>query len=194
MRERRSAPGRARAFIQTCGVRGRYGTEPVQQPRRGRACRGVRVGVILVATARPGAAACGTERALSPSQLRNWSGFAVVVAMAGILIATLTPLDGTAAGCPLGVPCLAWHAALFGLLGVAAAMRYATSEAARRSPRRVLGMVVLAMWVLAAGTEIGQGWVTGRDPQLIDWVADMAGALAGLFLGSAAMRWVLARL
>ena len=110
---------------------------------------------------------------------------------AGILLATLTPLDGVEGGCPLGLPCLAWHFGLFAGLGVAIAARYATSDAARRSPQRVLGMVVLGVWMFAAATEIGQGWVDGREPQLIDWVADMAGAVTGLLLGSVLLRWLL---
>ena len=111
--------------------------------------------------------------------------------MVGILVATLTPLDGAGTGCPLGLPCLAWHFGLFAALGVPIAARFATSEAARRSPRRTLGMVVLAFWLFAAGGEIAQGWVEGRDPQLFDWVADMAGALTGLLVGSTALRWLL---
>ena len=110
---------------------------------------------------------------------------------AGILHATLTPNDGVEGGCPLGLPCLAWHFGLFAGLGVAIAARYATSDAARRSPQRVLGMVVLGVWMFAAATEIGQGWVDGREPQLIDWVADMAGAVTGLLLGSVLLRWLL---
>ena len=127
--------------------------------------------------------------------------------MVGILVATLTPLDGDGTGCPLGLPCLAWHFGLFAALGVPIAARFATSEAARRSPRRALAyghsagefvllhawrkMVVLAFWLFAAGGEIAQGWVEGRDPQLFDWVADMAGALTGLLVGSTALRWLL---
>lgn len=110
---------------------------------------------------------------------------------ASILLATLTPITGAEHGCPFGLPCLAWHFGLFAALGVAIAARYATSEAARRSPRRVLGMVVLVIWLFAAASEMAQGWVDGRDPQLVDWVANMAGAIVGLLLGSAALRWLL---
>ena len=131
------------------------------------------------------------EPLLSPAQLRSWSGFAIVVVGAGILLATLSPISGAEDGCPLGVPCLAWHFGLFAAFGVAIAARYATSEAARRSPQRVLGMVALAIWVFAAATEIGQGWVDGRDPELLDWLANMAGAVSGLLLGSTALRWLL---
>ena len=131
------------------------------------------------------------EQLLSLAQLRSWSGFAIVVVGAGILLATLSPIRGAEDGCPLGVPCLAWHFGLFAGFGVAIAARYAASEAARRSPQRVLGMVALAIWVFAAATEIGQGWVDGRDPELLDWLANMAGAVFGLLLGSTALRWLL---
>ena len=131
------------------------------------------------------------EQLLSLAQLRSWSGFAIVVVGAGILLATLSPISGAEDGCPLGVPCLAWHFGLFAGFGVAIAARYATSEAARRSPQRALGMVALAIWVFAAATEIGQGWVDGRDPELLDWLANMAGAVFGLLLGSTALRWLL---
>ena len=130
------------------------------------------------------------EHRLDTRRLRNWSSVAVAAAGGAILIATLAPVGG-GGGCPLGLPCVAWHFALFAALGAAIAARYATSEAARRSPRRVLGMVVLALWVFAAATELAQGQLDGRDPQLADWVANMAGGLAGLMLGSIGLRWLI---
>ena len=54
-------------------------------------------------------------------------------------------------------------------------------------------MLVLAIWLLAAATELAQGWVDGRDPDALDWVADMLGALVGLIAGSAGLRWLLER-
>ena len=121
-----------------------------------------------------------------------------MLAVALILVTTLRPNGGDGAGgagpgCPLGVPCAVGHLVAFALLGVPVALRFATSEAARRSPRRSLAMVVLAIWLLATGTELAQGWVDGRDPDLGDWVADMLGAFAGLIAGSAGLRWLLAR-
>ena len=129
----------------------------------------------------------GTEHPLTADRLRTWSTLAVAAAGGAILVAALAPLGGRDS-CPLGLPCLAWHFALFAALGAAIAARYATSEAARRSPRRVLGMVVLAIWLFAAATELAQGRVDGREPQLADWAANMAGGLAGLLLGGAALR------
>ena len=115
----------------------------------------------------------------------------LVVAL--ILLTTLTPNDGEGEGCLLGVPCLVGHFVAFALLGVPLALRFATSEAARGSPRRALAMLVLAIWLLAAATELAQGWVDGRDPDTLDWVADMLGALVGLIAGSAGLRWLLER-
>lgn len=54
-------------------------------------------------------------------------------------------------------------------------------------------MVVLAIWLFAASDELAQGWVEGRSPELIDWVADMLGAVTGLVAGSAGLRWLLER-
>ena len=126
--------------------------------------------------------------------LRRLSTGAVAAVAAVILYETLTPAgEGASAAreCRFGAPCAAGHFALFALLGAAAAVRFAVSEAARRSPRRALAMVVLALWVFAAASELGQGPVAGRDPDLADWAADMAGALTGLFLGGALLRGLL---
>jgi hypothetical protein len=136
-------------------------------------------------------------RRLSIERLRGLSAFAIVLAAALILLTTLTPGGagggGEAGGCLLGVPCLAGHFVVFALLGVPVALRFATSEAARRSPRRALAMVVLAIWVFAAVDELAQGWVDGREPNALDWVADMLGALTGLIAGSVGLRWLLER-
>ena len=126
--------------------------------------------------------------------LGAWASFGVLLAAALILLATLTPLDGEGSGGSLlGLPDKLWHVLLFMLLGVPVALRYATSRAAARSPLRVLLMVVLAIWLFAALDELGQRWVDGRDPDLGDWIADMAGALTGLLLGSLVLRFALAR-
>ena len=73
------------------------------------------------------------------------------------------------------------------------ALRYATSRAAARSPVRVLLMVILALWIFAALDELAQGWIDGREPSLQDWLADMAGALIGLAVGSVLLRIALRR-
>ena len=83
------------------------------------------------------------------------------------------------------------HAALYALLGLALAVRFAASDVARRSPARALGMIVLAIWILAAGTELAQARVPGRAPELVDWLADMAGALIGLAVAGPLMRLLL---
>ncbi len=116
-----------------------------------------------------------------------------MLAAALILLTTLTPSGGGGGGCLLGVPCLAGHFVAFALLGVPIALRFATSEAARRSPRRALAMVVVAIWLFAAVDELAQDWIDGREPDILDWVADMLGALSGLIAGSAGLRWLLRR-
>ena len=131
--------------------------------------------------------------AVTRDVLSAWASLGVLLAAALILIATLAPLGSGLPGCPLGMPCAAWHVLLFALLGVPVALRYATSRAAARSPLRVLLMVVLVLWIFAALDEFAQGWVNGREPSLEDWIADMAGALLGLAAGSLLLRLLLGR-
>ncbi len=131
---------------------------------------------------------------LSHSQLRALSTVAIAALVAAILIFTLTPLgtsDEPGDICSFGLPCATGHFALFGALGVAIAGRYATSDAARRSPRRVLLMTLLVVWVFAAADELAQEWwVDGRDGQLTDWLTDMAGVFAGIAAGGYLLRRV----
>ena len=130
------------------------------------------------------------EVALTLSRLRKLSTAAIVALVAAIALTTFAS-PGTGDGCPLGPQCLIVHATLFTLLGVAIAGRYAASDAARRSPRRVLAMTVLALWVLAATNELAQDLVRGRGAELGDWLADMAGAVAGMLAGSFVLRHAL---
>ena len=121
---------------------------------------------------------------MSHASLRTWSTVAIAGVAAVILVLTLGPW-GTGDGdggeeCAFGLPCVLGHFGLFALLGVALAVRFATSEAARRSPARAMLAVLFGLWLFAAVDEIAQGYVD-RDPQLEDWLADMAGALVGFF-------------
>ncbi|MYI83016.1 MAG: hypothetical protein F4056_06905 [Chloroflexi bacterium] len=125
--------------------------------------------------------------------LSAWASLGVLVVGALILVVTLLPPGSGVPGCPLGMPCAVWHGLLFALLGVPVALRYATSRAAARSPVRVLLMVILALWIFAALDELAQGWIDGREPSLEDWLADMAGALIGLAVGSVLLRFALRR-
>ena len=88
----------------------------------------------------------------------------------------------------------AGHALLFGLLGVAASLWYATSDAARRAPQRTLAMTLLALWLFGGITEVGQDLLTeSRTAQLSDLAFDVLGALLGFFGGSVLWRLLLAR-
>ena len=117
----------------------------------------------------------------------------MLLAGALILLTTLTPVNGNEGGCFAGVPCTLGHVLAFAILGVPVALRYATSRAAQRSPARVLLMVLVAIWLFAALDELAQGWVDGREPDLGDWLADMAGAVLGLAIGSLVLRYALSR-
>jgi hypothetical protein len=123
--------------------------------------------------------------------LRRGSIALALVTVAAILLLTLSPLGtGTDGRCAFGMPCALGHLGSFAVLGVAIGGWYATSEAARRSPVRVLLMTLLALWLFAALDEIAQPRV-GRDANFEDWALDMAGAVIGMFAGSAALRAVL---
>ena len=130
---------------------------------------------------------------MARAQLRGLAGAAIVVTVAAILWLTLTPGGGGDGGCPLGLPCAAGHFLLFAILGVALTARYAASDAARRSPRRVLLMMVLAVWIFAAADELAQTPIEHRSAELVDWLADMAGAITGMLLGSVILRRTITR-
>lgn len=120
---------------------------------------------------------------MSHASLRAWSTLAIVVLFVVIAVTTLTPVgtgDEGSEACAFGLPCILGHLGLFFALGVALAVRFATSTAARTSPSRALLVIIFGLWLFAALDEFAQGWV-GRDPQLQDWAADMAGALLGFF-------------
>ena len=73
------------------------------------------------------------------------------------------------------------------ILGASLGGWYATSEGARRAPRRLLFAIIFGIWLFAALDEVAQGYV-GRDPSAMDWAEDMVGALLGLFGGSLLLR------
>jgi VanZ family protein len=129
---------------------------------------------------------------MSASRLRRLSLFATLLVVIAILVATLSP-EGSPTATTFGLDHVLGHFLLFMALGAAAAPLFATSKTARRSPRRALVMTLLAFWVFAALTELAQGPVPGREPSLLDWFADMAGAIVGFLGGSAALRWLLDR-
>ena len=96
---------------------------------------------------------------MDPRRLRAISSAAVAVSGAGVLAITLAP--GGWVGPASSIPDAAWHAAAFAAFGASLALAYATSGAARRSPRRTLVMALLAIWIVAAGTELLQERIPG---------------------------------
>jgi VanZ family protein len=137
---------------------------------------------------------------LRPQQLRRISEVAIVLMVALILVTSLSP-GGSLAADPIRRSALegsaidydalraVGHGVLYALLGFAAAARFAVSDYARHSPYRALAMTLLAIWLLAGGSEAMQGNVPGRAPELTDWLVDMAGAIIGLALAGPAIRW-----
>ncbi len=138
-------------------------------------------------------------------QMRWASVAAVALLVATILLFTLSPGGSLTSGSRVideiaevyGTRQQAsWllHAGLFGLFGVSLSLWFASSSTSRGAPRRALGMLVLAVWIFAAATELAQGGVDGREASLGDWVADMVGVLAGLLLAPIVLRPVVERL
>lgn len=109
--------------------------------------------------------------------LRAWGPAAAWAAL--ILVLTSVPLPGAAPGAPGGADKAA-HLFLYGVLGWQV-MRGA--QRAGGSRRNVLVAVAAAM-LFAALDEWHQGWLPRREPEMMDWVADVV----GLFLGAGARR------
>ena len=122
--------------------------------------------------------------------LRRVAQAATAASAALILFATLTPDPPD----PGGMPDWMAHLGLFGLIGASAALWYATSDQARRSPQRALIGVMLALWLFGGLTELAQGATTTRDPSLSDVAFDVVGAVTGFLLGGVLWRSVLARI
>lgn len=122
----------------------------------------------------------GAEARVDQHRLRAFSRGAVLVTTAIVLGATLAPSDWI--GVRPSIPDVAWHGVVFAGFGASLALVYATSDAARRSPRRLLVMALLAIWLFAASTELLQERIPGREPELADWVADVAGGALGFLL------------
>ena len=97
--------------------------------------------------------------------------------MSAVFIAYATLSPSVSAG---GMDDQLAHFILFFPLGLGGALWMAQLDRASlgRSRLAVLGVVL----AFAAATEIGQGFV-GRDPSFGDFVADAAGASAGVFVG-----------
>ena len=126
---------------------------------------------------------------MDPRRLRAISRGAVAVSVAAALAVTLAPGGWADPAAP--VPDAAWHLLVFAALGASLALAYATSEAARRSPRRTLVMVLLAIWLVAASTELLQERIPGRQPELADWAASVSGGVLGFLLAGPALRALL---
>ena len=129
---------------------------------------------------------------MHPRRLRALSRAAVAASAA--ITAALTLAPGGWIGSPPAIPDGAWHAAVFAVFGASLALAYATSGTARRSPRRALAMVLLAIWVVAASTELLQERIPGRQPELSDWAANVTGGVLGFLLSGPVFRAALRRL
>ena len=119
---------------------------------------------------------------LAPRVVRGVAAVAGVVLLALTLAALLTPNAGTGGLLVGGLSDSAGHFLLFASLGfMVGAYRGA---GVRRGVLADLLLLLAALLVLATLSEVGQLWVAGRGPERADWVADAAGAAAGLFSGA----------
>lgn len=85
----------------------------------------------------------------------------------------------------LGVLPLVAHFTLFAVLGVAVALRQFVYRSRLTWQRAVVFLAVVA--IFAAADEQAQRWVAGHGPEMVDWVADMAGAITGLLIARRAL-------
>ena len=107
-------------------------------------------------------------------------GVAVVVGAALLAFALAVLLSPNAR--TVGLPANAGHFLIFASLGfVAGTYRGA---GARRGVMGDLALLLAALLVLATLSEVAQLWVEGRSAERQDWVADAAGAAAGVFPGA----------
>lgn len=116
---------------------------------------------------------------LKPGVVRGTAVAGGVLLLSITLVALLTPNVR-----PIGISDSVGHFLLFGGLGfLAGAYRGAGSP---RGVMADLALLLAALLVLATLSEVGQLWIDGRGPEQADWVADAAGAAAGLFSGALA--------
>lgn len=107
------------------------------------------------------------------------------------LVVALTSLPGPALPAPGPGLDKAVHFALYLVLGLLARWGVGPApgragRAAGERPARVSGwLLVPALAIFAGLDELHQAWIPGRDPSVADWVADLAGAVAGVGLGAA---------
>ena len=112
-------------------------------------------------------------------------GIAVVLGaalLAFALAALLTPNASPDGPLSVGLSARAGHFLIFASLGfVAGAYRGA---GVRRGVLGDVALLLAALLVLATLSEVAQLWVDGRSAERGDWVADAAGAAAGVFAGA----------
>lgn len=105
--------------------------------------------------------------------MRLWlARLAALGAVSVALYLTLRPDSGSG-------PLPAWAGHLIVFAGVGAS--FASLRAVSRWPRSRRNLLVLALVTLSAATEVGQGF-TGRSPDLIDLVLDLAAGLGALLV------------
>jgi VanZ family protein len=111
--------------------------------------------------------------ATGSGRLNRSAWLSVVLWVAVILVITSWPSPPIPQGTPTGldkVVHFSMYAVLGGLVG-----RAADPASGRRSAQ-----LIAVMACFAAADEVHQRWIPGRGPDVGDWLADLAGATAGL--------------
>jgi VanZ family protein len=114
---------------------------------------------------------------LTPHAVRVAAAGAGIVLMLLALWALLTPNLRVEV-----VPPGEGHFLLFASLGVAVGGFRAAGR--RRGVLIDLALLLAMLLIFATLSELSQLWIDGRSPQRTDWVADAAGAAAGIFGGA----------
>ena len=125
---------------------------------------------------------------MTRSQVATLSTFAVVALLAAIVLIVLSPSGSLFAGGERFRHLRqeeSWliHAAMFGAFGAAIGTRLAAPLPSLLRPGWVLAVLV-TIAVFAAVSELAQLEVPSRGASLGDWVADMTGAAAGLWIAA----------
>lgn len=111
-----------------------------------------------------------------PPAVRAWLPAAVMMAL--LLVASSTPGSSLALGSGYS---LAAHLVAYGLLGMLVLRALAGGRWRGVTGRHLAGAVLIA-GLYGLGDELNQRFVPGRNAELLDVGADVAGALCGVLL------------
>lgn len=129
-----------------------------------------------------------SAQAPTPPATRQWARVATVALLVlslPLFLAPPTPDDDGDTILGVRIPDLpgldkSVHALVFALLGAAGTLGWP----GRRPTRRLLALLL----AYGALTELAQWFIPGRAASILDWLADAAGALVGVWVGASRRR------